>query len=186
MVGCRSLGVSGWSSVVFYLFIYLFIYDCKLQLFLLSHDGWIFVVFLGGGGCRWLVVGVGFDRISGVVLVGCFCLCCCFCWIYDYSLLCFCWVMMVEVLLLVFFFFFRWWLAVGVVVGLLGWGLRRKRWVWIASRESETQIGRERKKIEDKKWIFKSSVKKNRTFNVRWIIKWVVKIDKVVFWVAKS
>ena len=29
-------------------------------------------------------------------------------------------------------------------------------------------------------------VKKNRTIDVEWFVKWGVKIDKVAFWVAKS
>ena len=44
---------------------------------------------------------------------------------------------------------------------------------------------REREK-EINKWIGFSCVVKNRTFDVEWIVKRIVKIDKVVFWVAKS
>ena len=59
-------------------------------------------------------------------------------------------------------------------------------------RERERQIGRERKKhiLKNKEkikiYIFKWSGKKYRTFYVRCIIKWVVKINKITFWVAKS
>ena len=37
-----------------------------------------------------------------------------------------------------------------------------------------------------KKWIVFRCDVKNRTVYVGWIVKWVVKIDKVVFWVVKS
>ena len=45
---------------------------------------------------------------------------------------------------------------------------------------------REREREMNKKWIVFRCDVKNRTFYVGWIVKWVVKIDKVVFWVVKS
>ena len=63
------IGISGWSFVVvvcclllLLLFIYLFFNSCRLQLFLLSHGGWSFVVvfrwwglLVASGGCGVLI-----------------------------------------------------------------------------------------------------------------------------------
>ena len=46
-------------------------------------------------------------------------------------------------------------------------------------------IKRERER-EIKKEYLNKVVKKNRTIDVRWIVKWVIIIYKVVFWVVKS
>ena len=54
--------------------------------------------------------------------------------------------------------------------------------VCVCVRERE----REREREMNKKWIVFRCDVKNRTFYVGWIVKWVVKIDKVVFWVVKS
>ena len=55
--------------------------------------------------------------------------------------------------------------------------------VRVATSKRERERERER---EINKWIVSSCVVKNRTFDVGWIVKQIVKIDKVVFWVAKS
>ena len=49
------------------------------------------------------------------------------------------------------------------------------------NKERERERGRERK---EKK--FEWSGKKNRTIDVGWIVKWVINIYKVIFWVVKS
>ena len=46
-------------------------------------------------------------------------------------------------------------------------------------------VERERHSDKIKIILFKWSCKKNRMFDVWWIVKWYVKIDKVGFWSGK-
>ena len=90
--------------------------------------------------------------------------------------------------LVVFLFFWWWWLVVascgcgcGCDYGLLG--LRRKWWVSLEKEKDTIRIERKKYSERIKIIIFKwSCKKKNRTFDVCYIVKWSVKIVKVMFW----
>ena len=88
-------------------------------------------------------------------------------------------------------------LIVVVVVGIVV--ASGRRWVWLLGWDNETEKEREtmRPEREDEKnknkkgiknykeIIFKWSCKKNRSFDVWYIVKWGIKIEKVVFWNCK-
>ena len=87
--------------------------------------------------------------------------------------------------MVVFFFFFGWWWLAVASCGC-GYGCE---FAWIEKKvvslfkERERQMRRERKKHSEriKIIIFKWSCKKNKAFDVKYIVKWCVKINKVVF-----
>ena len=85
-----------------------------------------------------------------------------------------------------FFFFFFWWWWLAVASCGCGYGCE---FAWIEKKvvslfkERVRQMRRERKKHSEriKIIIFKWSCKKNKAFDVKYIVKWCVKINKVVF-----